>query len=177
VYKARVLRNSVSFEESNKLLDELLLKLDDLVSEISYTVVIEKLYNLCWNSQINEAYSIACRMIEACAKAGNVKIKAWFERYLCAIHFFAGRMKATVYYYEKSLELPENERRCLDMHSIGIYAAKAYQMLGDREKALSIISAELQSFRTSGLREDMRNCGQATSLRQKSTIRILLSTE
>jgi Response regulator containing CheY-like receiver and SARP domains len=155
VHKARVLRNYVSFEESNKLLDELIEKLDDPASEISYTVVIEKLYNLCWTSQINEAYTLAYQMIEACARAGNMKIKSWFERYLSAIHFFAGRMKESVYFYEKSLELPENERQYLDMHSIDIYVAKAYQMLGDRKRSLSILSAELQKLRSTGKYEEM----------------------
>lgn len=155
VHKARVLRNFVSFEESNILLDELITKLDNLASEITFTVVIEKLYNLCWNSQINNAYAVAYNMIEACAKAGNVKVKAWYERYLSAIHFFAGRMKDSVYYYEKSLELPESERQYLDMHSIDIYVAKAYQMLGDRERSISIISAELQKLRSMGRYEEM----------------------
>lgn len=50
IHKARVLRNFVSFEESNRLLDELITKLDDQTGELSYAVVIEKLYNLCWNS-------------------------------------------------------------------------------------------------------------------------------
>jgi|BioPla2DNA2_1021312.scaffolds.fasta_scaffold42880_1 hypothetical protein len=67
-------------------------------------------------------------MIETCARAGNLEVKAWFERYLTAVHFFAGRMKDTVYYYEKSLELPEQERRYLDMHSTGIYADRISAM-------------------------------------------------
>lgn len=75
VHKARVLRNYVSFEESNRLLDTIIGKLDNLASELSYSVVIEKLYNLCWNSQIPEAYDIAFNMIETCARTGNLKVK------------------------------------------------------------------------------------------------------
>lgn len=155
VHKARVLRNYVSFEDSNKLLNKLIDKLDNPASELSYTVVIEKLYNLCMESRIPEAYDIARQMIEACAREGNMKVKAWFERYLCAIHFFAGRMKESVYFYEKSLKIPENERQYLDMHSIGIYAAKAYQMLGDRKRSLSILNGELQKLRNTGKYEEM----------------------
>lgn len=155
VHKARVLRNYISFEESNRLLDAIIDKIDNPASELSYSVVIEKLYNLCWNSQIPEAYNIAFRMIEACARAGNLKVKAWFERYLSAIHFFAGRMKESVYYYEKSFEIPEDERQYLDMHGIGIYAAKAYQMLGDRERSLSILKDELQKLRATGKYEEL----------------------
>lgn len=155
IHKARVLRNYVSFEESNKLLDIIIHKLDNPASELSYSVVIEKLYNLCWNSQITEAYNIASQMIEVCAREGNLKVKAWLERYLSAIHFFAGRMKESVYYYEKSLEIPENEREYLDMHGIGIYAAKAYQMLGDRDRSLSILTDELRKLRTTGKYEEM----------------------
>lgn len=155
VHKARVLRNFVSFEESNRLLDELITKLDDPASEISYAIVIEKLYNLCWNSQIKEAYEVASRAVEACSRAGNIKVKAWFERYLSAIHFFAGKMKESVYYYEKSLELPEDELQYLDTHNIGIYVAKAYQMLGDRSRSLSLLSSELQKLRSTGKYEEM----------------------
>lgn len=155
VHKARVLRNFISFEESNRLLDELMAGLDHPASELSYSVVIEKIYNLCWNSQINEAYALACQMIETCAKAGNVKVKAWYERYLSAIHYVAGRMKDSVYYYEKSLEIPENEHQYLDMHSIDIYVAKAYQMLGERDKAVSLVTAEINKLRSMGRYEEL----------------------
>lgn len=155
VHKARVLRNFSSFEASNKLLDELIAKLNNPASEISYSVVIEKIYNLCWNSQVNDAYALACRMIEACANAGNVKVKAWFERYLSVIHFLAGRMKDAVYYYIKSRELPEDERQYLSLHSIDIYVAKAYQMLGERDKAVAMVTEELQKLRSTGRYEEL----------------------
>ncbi|MEA4920188.1 MAG: hypothetical protein VB078_04650 [Clostridiaceae bacterium] len=155
VHKARVLRNYISFEESNKLLDELLLKLDTPVSETGYSIVIEKLYNLCWNSQIDEAFNLGQRIIEECSRAGNLKIKSWFERYMSAISFFKGDMSMSVYYYERSLELPEAEREHLDIHSIGIYAAKAYQMLGKNERALTVLSEELRKMRTGGKYEEM----------------------
>ena len=155
VHKARILRNSASFEESNKLLDNLLANIGDLVPDRLYQAGIEKVYNLCWNAQIREAYDTAYMMIETCARAGNVKVKAWFERYLTAVHFFAGRMKDTVYYYEKSLALSEQERLYLDMHSIGMYAAKAYQMLDEQQKAETIISSEIQKLRSTGRYEEL----------------------
>ncbi|MDD2421267.1 MAG: hypothetical protein PHU78_03855 [Heliobacteriaceae bacterium] len=155
VHKARILRNSASFEESNKLLDSLLSNINILVPKRLYQAGIEKIYNLCWNSQIREAYDTANLMIETCARTGNVKVKAWFERYLTAVHFFAGRMKDTVYSYEKALEFPEQERRYLDMHSIGMYAAKAYQMLGDQQKAETIIQTEIQKLRSTGQYEEL----------------------
>lgn len=154
-HKARVLRNFVSFAESNKLLDELITQLDDSASERSYGVVIEKIYNLCWNSQISEAYALCRRMVEACAKAGNIKVRAWYERYLSVIHFVAGRMKDSVYYYEKSMEIPENERSYLNMHSVDICAAKAYQMLGQRDRAVAIVTAELQKLKAAGRYEEL----------------------
>ncbi|KJS02352.1 MAG: hypothetical protein VR68_03145 [Peptococcaceae bacterium BRH_c4a] len=155
IHKARVLRNFTSFEESNKLLDELLLSTDNLASDMLYAVAIEKIYNLCWTSQIREAYAATYHMILTCAKAGDVQVKAWFERYLTTIHFFAGRMKESVYCYEKSLELPENDQKYLDIHNVGIYAAKAYQILGDQSKAVSIISTEIQKLRSTGRYEEM----------------------
>lgn len=155
IHKVRVLRNFVSFEESNRLLDELIAKLDGSADELSYSVVIEKLYNLCWNSQIGEAYALARHRIELCANVGNIKIMRWLERYLCTIHFFAGNMKESVYYYEKSLELDENEQNFLGVHSVGIHAAKAYQMLGERSRSLSALSRELGRLRNTGNYEEM----------------------
>lgn len=155
IHKARVLRNSVSFEESNRLLDELIARLGNQVSELAYSVVIEKLYNLCWNSQVREAYAQAQSMIELCAKTGNIRIKRWFERYLCTIQFFAGNMKESVCYYERSLEIPGDELKFLGMHSTGIYVAKAYQMLGDRDRSISVLSEELQRLRNTGNYEEM----------------------
>lgn len=154
LHKARVLRNFVSFEASSQLLDELLAD-NDFSFEVLYSVAIEKIYNLCWNSQIKEAYAVITYFIEKCARAGNLKVRSWFERYLTAVCFFAGRMRDTVEYYEKSLELPENERQYLDMHSIAIYAAKAYQMLGERDQAVNLIAAELQRLRTTMCYEEM----------------------
>jgi LuxR family transcriptional regulator, maltose regulon positive regulatory protein len=64
-------------------------------------------------------------------------------------------MKETIYYYEKSLELPKNERDYLDMHGIDIYAAKAYQMMGDRNRSLSILTGALQNMRNKGKYEEI----------------------
>lgn len=155
IHKARVLRNFVSFEQSNKLLDELIEKLDNSADELAYSVVIEKLYNLCWNSQIDEAYTLARHMIEKCANAGNIKVKRWFERYLCTICFFKGNMKKSVYYYEKLLDLNEDEQNFLGVHSTAIYVAKAYQMMGDRSRSLSVLSQELSRLRNTGNYEEM----------------------
>lgn len=155
VHKARVLRNFISFEESNALLDGLMGGLEDLASERSYSVVIEKIYNLSWNSQIREACGLTLQMVETCAKAGNVRVKAWYERYLTVIYFLMGRMRESVYYYEKSLEIPENERSNLDMHSVGICVSKAYQMMGQRGKAVLMITAELQKLRSAGRYEEL----------------------
>lgn len=155
LHKARVLRNFVSFAESNTLLDRLIAELDSLTSELAYNVIIEKIYNLCWNSQINEAYTLISRLIETCAQAGNLKLKAWYERYLSVVHFIGGRMKEAVYYYEKSLALPENERQYLSLHNVDIAIAKAYQMLGERNKAVAMITAALQTLRTTGRYEEL----------------------
>lgn len=155
VHKARVLRNSASFEESNKLLDNLLSNMENLAPDRLYQAGIEKIYNLCWNSQIKEAYDTTYQMIETCARIGDLRVKAWFERYLTAVHFFAGRMQDTVNCYEESLNLPEQERRYLDMHNVGIYAAKAYQMLGNQQKAESVITTEIQKLRSTGRYEEL----------------------
>lgn len=94
-------------------------------------------------------------MIELCANAGNIKVMRWFERYLCTICFFKGNMKESVYYYEKTLDLDKEEQSFLGVHSTAIYVAKAYQMLGDRNRSLSVLSAELQRLRNTGNYEEL----------------------
>ncbi|MET0018174.1 hypothetical protein [Oscillibacter sp.] len=155
VSKARVLRNFVSFEESDELLDKLIERLDEFASESAYAVVIEKLYNLCWEARTAEAMTLCQNAIEECARAGNLKMKAWYERFMSAIYFFTGDMRKSVFHYENSLKLSEDERSYLDLHSIGIYAAKSYQMLGNREKAVSLITDELQKLRITSKYEEI----------------------
>lgn len=155
LHKARVLRNSVSFDASNELLDRLMPELSRCEPETGYLIVVEKLYNLCWNSRIKEAYALAEREIERCAREGNLKIKAWLEGYLTAVHFFAGEMKKTVACYEKSLVLPEEDKAYLGMHGVGIYAAKAYQMLGDRERSLAVLNGALDQMKRLGKYDEM----------------------
>lgn len=155
IHKARVLRNSISFEESNRLLDELTASLDDPSSELSYRIVIEKIYNLCWNSQIKDAYELTEQMVRKCAQSGNIRVKAWYERYLAVIHYVAGRMKDSVYEYEKSLAIPEEERKRLDMHSVDVYVAKSYQMLGNRDMAVSLVTEGVQRLRSMGRYEEL----------------------
>ncbi len=155
VHKARVLRNFMSFEDSNKVLDELLTDISYLKPELLYAVAIEKIYNLCWNSQVNEAKDLIFKMIEICANNGQIKVKAWFERYLSVVSFLLGCMKDSVYYYERSLTIPIEEPQYLDMHSIDLYVAKAYQMLGEREKAIEMVEAELQRLKCKGRYEEL----------------------
>jgi len=155
IHQARVLRNFDSFEASNRLLDELMEKLGDSADESVYSVGIEKLYNLCWIPLIHEAETLARQMIGRCANAGNLKVKRWFERYLCAVCFFKGNMKESVQYYEKSFEIPEEEQSFLGVHSTAIYVAKAYQLLGERSRSLSVLSAELSRLRNTGNYEEL----------------------
>lgn len=155
VHKARVLRNFVSFEESNALLDGLIPRLDLTDAERSYRLVIEKIYNLCWNSQLDEAYDLSYRMMEACANAGNLRVRAWYERYLSVVHYVAGRMKDSVRCYERSLAIPEDERRKLELHTVDVYAAKAYQMLGERDKAVELVTSGLERLRSFGHYEEL----------------------
>ncbi len=155
VHKARVLRNFVSFEASNMLLDELLTKIPDLSTKEAYQAAIEKIYNLCWLSKLSEALEFTHHMISVCAKAGNLKVKAWYERYLCTIYFMLGKMRHSVKYYERSLELSQEEQEYLRMHSIELHASKAYQMLGDRKRAVAMITSELQHLKKAGRYEEL----------------------
>jgi len=155
VHKARALRNLTSFEASAALLDDLIAGLSELHSEAAYAIVIEKLFNLCWTARVREAYGLAGKMIEICARENSLKVKAWYERYLTVIHFFAGRMKQAAACYEQSLALPEEERQFLDMHNVGIYAAKAYQMMGERERSVQLIESEIQKLKTGGPYEEL----------------------
>lgn len=154
-HKARVLRNCESFEASNRLLDALILERAGFVGERAYFIVIEKIYNLAWDSRLQEAFTLTERAMDACAQAGDVRVRHWYERYLSVLYYLAGRMKDSVYYYEKSLAIPEEELRLLCRHSTEIYVAKAYQMLGRREEAVLMIAKELQRLKSAGLYEEL----------------------
>lgn len=155
VHKARVLRNFVSFEESNNLLDKLIDNLDRYSLENSYALVIEKIFNLCSISQITEAHDLTSCFIEKCAKEGNIKVKAWYERYLSVIYYLKGSMKESVHYYEESLKIADDERHFLSYHSVDMYVAKAFQMLGQRERAISVITEELKNLNNNGRYEEL----------------------
>jgi LuxR family maltose regulon positive regulatory protein len=155
LHKARVLRNFVSFDASEELLDRLVQELRQCESETAYLIIAEKLYNLCWTSRIEEAYALARRGIEWCAREGLLTIRAWLERDITAVHFFAGNMTETVSSYEKSLALPEEDKADPAMHGVGVYAAKAYQMLGDRERAFTVLDDALKHMKRLGQYEEM----------------------
>ncbi len=155
LHKARVLRNDVSFEASDELLNRLLPDLAQCEPETAYLIVVEKLYNLCWNSRVIEAYALARQEIDRWAREGNLRIKARLERFMTAVHFFAGNMREAVASYEKSLALPEEDKESLDIHEVGIYAAKAYQMLGDRERSLNVLTDALNQMKHYGKYEEM----------------------
>lgn len=155
VHKARVLRNSISFDASNQLLDQLIPTLSDQTTEVAYSVFIERIYNLAWNSRIQEAFTLIHALIEACNRSGNYKLRSWYQRYLTVLYYFSGNMRQSVAHYEAALEIPEEERRFLELHSIGFCAAKSYQMMGQRERALSLMTAEISRIKSAGQYEEL----------------------
>ena len=155
IHKARVLRNIVSFEESDKLLDYLLSEHKDLSDELAYLIIIEKLYNYCWLSKVDEAYALITSRIKICLINNSLKVKSWYERYLSVIHFFAGKISQSIFYFEKSLTIPEEESYYFDMHNVGIYAAKAYQIAGNTKLSLELINSEIISLESNGLYGDL----------------------
>lgn len=154
LHKARVLRNFVSFDASEELLDRLMQQLPRCETETAYLIIAEKLYNLCWTSRIEEAYALVRRGIEWCAREGLLIVKAWLERDMTAVHFFAGNMTEAVLSYEKSLSIQEDQEDPA-MHSVGVYAAKAYQMLGKREHAFTVLEDALRLMKRLGQYEEM----------------------
>ncbi len=154
-HRARVLRNKVSLEESSRCLDEVLPHLHGEPMNVWYTVIIEKIHNLTMMSQLSAAYDLTVSMIERCAASGELRVKAWFERYLTMIYFFTGDYRKTLQAYEASLAIPEEEQEWLLRHGVGLYAAKAYQAVGENEKAVALIEAELERLHQLGLHEEL----------------------
>lgn len=146
-HKARVLRNRVSFTESSRCIDGLLPMLENAPLQDWYGVMIEKIHNLTITSQLSDALELTLTMMEKCLTSGAPGIKAWFERYLTVIYFYMGDFKNCLKEYEKSLSIPEEELDWLMRHCVGAYAAKAYQLTGQEEKALPVLEAELERMR------------------------------
>lgn len=154
-HKARILRNKVSVEESSRVLDSLLPLPEDVPMEDRYLVVIEKIHNLTLSTRLSEALKLTLAMAEQSGACGDAKVKAWFERYLTAIYFYRGDYLKCIHYYEKSLSLSEEEQDWLARHSVGAYAAKAYQVTCQVEKAVSLMEAVLFRLRRLGFHEEL----------------------
>ncbi len=154
-HKARVLRHRASFEESTRCIDSLQPLLVDAPPEVWYMVMIEKIYNLTMSSRLSEALDLTQTMMEKCLACGSLKVRAWFERYLTVIYFFKGDYKNALLFHDKSLSLPAEEREWLLRHCTGAYAAKAYQMAGEDEKAISLMEAEIENIRQLGFFEEL----------------------
>lgn len=153
-HMARVLRNRVSFEESTRCIDALLPLLQNAPMQDWYGVMIEKIHNLTLTSRLSEALELTKTMMEQCLTTGAADVKAWFERYLTATYFYMGDYKNCVNTYEKSLSIPPEEQDWLMRHSIGAYAAKAYQITGQEEKVLPLLETELARLKQLGLYEE-----------------------
>ncbi|WP_242825399.1 hypothetical protein [Desulfitobacterium dichloroeliminans] len=153
-HSARVLRNRSSFAESNACLDCLLPLLEGTPMSVWYGVLIEKIHNLTLISQLSEAMDLTMAMMNKCLVNGDLRIKGWFERYLTVIYFYKGDYKNCLKAYEKSLTIPQEEQDQLMRHGVGVYAAKAYQIAGQEEKALPLLDAELYRMRQLGLHEE-----------------------
>lgn len=153
-HMARVLRNRVSFEESTRCIDALLPLSQDVSMPNRYNVMIEKINNLTLTSRLSEALELTKALMEQCLAAGAPGVKVWFERYLTAIYFYLGDYKNCLIAYEKSLSIPREEQDWLMRHCVGAYAAKAYQVTGQEEKALPLLEAELARLKQLGLYEE-----------------------
>lgn len=155
IHKARILRGKVSLEESSRCIDSLLPLPGDTPMEDWYLVMIEKIHNLVLSSRFREALDLTFSMAEKCAAYGNLRVRAWYERYLTAIYFFMGDYRNCLQSYEKSLSIPPEEQDWLMRHCVGAFAAMAYQAAGQDEKAIPLMESELARLRNLGLLDEL----------------------
>ncbi|SET34793.1 ATP-, maltotriose-and DNA-dependent transcriptional regulator MalT [Natronincola peptidivorans] len=155
VHQARVLRNRVSFQESTNCIDNLLPLSEDTPMQLQYMVMIEKIHNLTLTSQLSAALDLTLNMMEKSLVAGNAGVKLWLERYLTAIYFYMGDYKNCLKVYEKTLTISKEEQDWLMRHSVGAYAAKAYQVSGQEEKVQPLLQEELARMHQLGLYEEL----------------------
>ena len=99
---------------------------------------IEKIHNLNLSTRLPKALELTLSMTKKCTARCNTRVRAWFERYLSVIHFYQGDYLKCLHYYEKSLSFSEEEQDWLSRHCAGAYAAKAYQVAGQEEKAVPL---------------------------------------
>lgn len=153
--KARIARHQVSLEESNRLIEEVLPRLQVRYDSWRYTVVGERLYNFIFLGRYREVLAICSEMILNARREGNQKAEGFFIRFSVIVYFYLGKYQKGLKLYTHLLEWKWFEREGENTFSVEAYVAFMYLCTGQKEKALETIRKEL-GLRTQGHKgEDM----------------------
>lgn len=147
---AQLIRQTVSCDSANNLLDPMIFELEDLSTETAYFWLAEKIHNLLLEEKWIKADELVRNLVTICDIAENPRIKKWYERAMVPISYHYGNLKETIQHYEQSLTLPEDEQFIVQERNVDTYAAQAYFAIGETEKALTLLEDSIQKLKDEG---------------------------
>ena len=153
--KARIARNQTSLEESCRLIDEILPRLNVRYNRLWYTVVMERLYNFILLGRYREALAICNEMILSTRKAGNQKAEGLFMRFSTVVYFYMGKYEKGLKLYQSLLEFNWISRDEDDIFSVEAYVALMFLFTGNKEEAQKTIMDELERSGRFHQKEDL----------------------
>lgn len=150
VFQARLIRQTVSCDASNELVDPLIFEMEDLSTESAYFWLYEKIQNLIMNNRWAKVDELVRNLITICEIAGNARLKKWYECLMVPIHCHYGNIKEAIAYYEASLSLSQKERALIRASTVIPYAARAYFTAGQVHKGLTLLEESVRELKDNG---------------------------
>ncbi len=153
--KARIARHQISLEESCRLLEEVLPRLNVRHNQLWYTVVGERLHNLIFMGRYREVLAICSEMILSARQVQNRKAEGYFRRFSVVVYFYWGKYRKSLELYQDLLDWEWFDRDESEMFSVKAYVALMYLFSGQREKARQTVIGEVERKTQSHMGEDL----------------------
>lgn len=158
--KAIVLRRAGRLQESLTLLDEQLANINSYNISKWYDVILEKVNTLLWSGRLNEAVETLERGIEFARRDEEYRLIAYFMEHLGATYYAIGDYYKAIEYYNQSRikylqeydSLSEFEK---ERYSQRTTLSSIYRDWGELDKALKLISEEINTKERLGLIDDL----------------------
>lgn len=155
VEKARIARHQLSLEESNRLIEEVLPRLEARHGSLWYTVVGERLFNFIFQGRYREVLAICSEMILKARREGSRRAEGYFIRFSVIVYFYLGKYRKGLRLYSHLRERKWFREEKEDVFSVDAYAAFMHLCTGQKEAALGAVRQELARRNRGHKGEDM----------------------